>query len=136
MRFIFSRHCSSLHFTCVFKQFDKMFSCLPSVLLFLLSVSINRASFIFYWMIFYCFIFLHVFPFFFVYSSDLNVFSRFNLSCLFISVTASHVALLFHSSFLVSIKSNLSSVNIRFTIGFPFFLHNVRYSFCHIRKLD
>lgn len=125
------------HCTCIFKQFGKMFSCLPSVLLFLLSVSINRASFIFFGVIFYCFIFLHIFPFFFVYFSGLNAFSRFNLSCLFFfSVIAFDVVLLFHSSFLVSIKSNLCCINIKFTVGFLFFLHNVRYSFCQIRKLN
>lgn len=55
----------------------------------------------------------------------------------FFSVAASHVVFLFHSSsFPVSIKNNLCCINIKFTIGFPFFLHNVRYSFCHIRKLN
>lgn len=81
--------------------------------------------------------FLIYLPFFFVYFSGLNVFSRFNLSWLFFSVAASHVVFLFHSSpFPVSIKNNLCCINIKFTIGFPFFLHNVRYSFCHIRKLN
>lgn len=73
-------------------------------------------------------------PFFFVYFSGLNVLSRFNLSCLF-SVIASHVALLIHSSFLVLIKNNLCCINVKFTNGFPFFLCNVKYSFCHIWKL-
>lgn len=54
----------------------------------------------------------------------------------YFSVTASHVVFLFYSSFLVSIKNNLCCINIKFTIGFPFFLHNVRYSFCHIRKFN
>lgn len=96
----------------------------------------NLFSFYLLLMILYCFIFFYIFPFFFVYFSGLNVFSRCDLSWFFFSVTVSHVVFLLYSSFLVSIKSNLCCINIKFTIGFPFFLHDVRYSFCHIRKLN
>lgn len=73
-------------------------------------------------------------PFFFVYFSGLNVLSRFNLSCLF-SVITSHVALLIHSSFLVLIKNNLCCIIMKFTNVFPFFLYNVKYSFCIAESL-
>lgn len=114
-----------------------MFSCLPSVLPFPLSVPVYQQRlfypFFFGWS-FYCFIFIPVFLFSLftfwslMYWVDLTYLA-------FFSVIASHVALLIHSSFLVLIKNNLCCINIKFTNGFPFFLCDVKHSFCHIWKL-
>lgn len=87
----------------------------------LLSVPVYQESLFynFFWLIFLLLYLYSYIPFFFVYFSDLNVLSRFNLSWLF-SVIASHVALLIHSSFLVLIKNSLCYIDIKFTNGFPF----------------
>lgn len=110
-----------------------MFSCLPSVLLFLLSVLVYLQN-LFNPFLADLFTALILYSFFSVYFSGLNVLSRFNLCCL-ISVIASHVALLIYSSFLILIKNNLSCTSIKFINGFPFCLYNVKYSCCHIWKL-